>query len=429
MYLFFRGYYVQAHLHWFGYYPELRGQGNNPSNPIPDGGLGFPGFHADGKWGNKSKNAYKKFLEDVGTEGNTGWSENDDILREADIELIRSKCSEVWNRPNFNYYLDYRIRSGNTTRFRPFIFRGRDENLPSDNALEEIIQDEGACTLRDSRCGNHDVDAKTEPIELDSLPDNITWPIRTTYEDIALGDNENTRLSTDELPMELRNVTGGGNPIEATQIQNKYPLYKYNQNRWRICYRGENNGSNCVGTGPNAHDHMKRSGRRFDGQRRNLDTNVLERMHGAVDLFGNYGDSVKAIAYGRIVSFDKSAPISTCFLFIYHPHLVWIDENDEQHTGVTINYGEVHHESLIRRGLMVGDEVSAGQVIGAIGRMSDNNQLFGSMTHFETYSGIRVRWNGVAVPGGTTQITNLHGRLNPTQLLIAIRQRESDRMP
>jgi murein DD-endopeptidase MepM/ murein hydrolase activator NlpD len=268
------------------------------------------------------------------------------------------------------------------------------------------------CTLAALNCGGHSVTADDAPHELSAMPenvvDNLTWPIRTNNSQTP--DNaENDTLSTDELPEELRlkSVTSGN-------IHNKYRLYKYNPERWRLCYRG----SGCS----TSHDHMSHSGRRFDGERRNLDTSVLERMHGGVDLFADYGNPVVAVMDGQIIGFDRSAPVSTCFLFIYHPDITIGEGEDSE--GITINYGEVHHESLIRMGLMVGDNVDAGQIIATIGKMSSLIRHRGSMLHFETYRGRNTHWRGIMLP-----FTNLHGRINPTKLLISIREAEHHRIP
>lgn len=338
-------YYFQAHLHWFGYYPELMGVRTSPgrSTLVRWDRCGFPRFHVDGKWGDNSRNAYQRFLNDVPE--TTAWTSSNDVLARADIELILQKCSQGFNRPGFNYSNDYWIRSRQQNDFkRPFEFNR--ENLsppPVDSRLAELVEHDISCVPRQNLSfSGATINVDFAPFE--SLPEDITWPVRTS-----------------------------------------------SQHRWKVHYTGED----CT---------VGASGKKFDGVRENGD-----RVHGGIDLLDNEGDPIVAVADGQIIGFDgANAPTSTCFLCIYHPNLG---------SGITINYGEVHHESLIRTGLMVGDEVQAGQVIGASGKMQTD-----SMLHFETYAGRKNRWSPARRPFG-----NLQERLNPAKLLLAIRQAEHDR--
>ena len=91
------------------------------------------------------------------------------------------------------------------------------------------------------------------------------------------------------------------------------------------------------------------------------------RYHAGIDLFGNYGDPVVAIEDGIIKRFYHFYS-GTYALFV-------------EHSNVVVNYGEVDKDSLSRNNLRVGDRVTAGQVIGFIGRLESGN----SMLHFETY--------------------------------------------
>ena len=338
-------YYVQAHLHWFGYYPELMGVRTNPgrSTLVRWNKCGFPRFHVDGKWGDNSRTAYQSFLDDVSE--TTAWSSDNDVLEREDIDLIIQKCAEGFNRPGFDYSNDYWIRSRQENNFkRPFEFNRGNLSPPLvDSQLAELVEHDSSCEPKQNLpFSGATINVDFAPFE--SLPVNITWPVRTS-----------------------------------------------SQHRWKLHYTG----IDCTIGG---------SGKKFDGIREDGD-----RVHGGIDLLDNEGDPIVAVADGQIIGFDgMNAPTSTCFLCIYHPNLG---------SGFTINYGEVHHESLIRTGLMVGDEVHAGQVIGASGKMQVN-----SMLHFETYTGHKNRWSPARRPFG-----NLQERLNPTKLLLAIRQVEYDR--
>lgn len=338
-------YYVQAHLHWFGYYPELMGVSTSPgrSTLVMWNRCGFPRFHVDGKWGDNSRNAYQAFLDDVPE--TTAWSSDNDVLEREDLELIMQKCAEGFNRPDFNYSNDYWIRNrGNNDFQRPFEFNRENLSPPLvDSQLAELVEHDSSCEPKQNLSfSGATINVDFAPFE--SLPEDITWPVRTS-----------------------------------------------SQHRWKLHYTG----IDCT---------IGASGKKFDGGR-----DDGNRVHGGIDLLDNEGDPIVAVADGQIIGFDgMNAPTSTCFLCIYHPDLG---------SGFTINYGEVHHESLIRTGLMVGDEVLAGQVIGASGKMQTD-----SMLHFETYSGRKNRWSPARRPFG-----NLQERLNPTKLLLAIRQTEYDR--
>lgn len=338
-------YYIQAHLHWFGYYPELMGVSTDPgsSTPVRWDRCGFPRFHVDGKWGDNSRTAYQAFLDDVSE--TTAWSTDNDIMAVEDIDLIMQKCAEGFNRPDFDYADEYWIRSRQGNEFiRPFKFTWENLSPPLvDSQLAELVEHDSPCEPRQELpFSGTTLNVDFAPFE--GLPDDITWPVRTS-----------------------------------------------SQHRWKLHYTGVD----CT---------VGASGKKFDGSRENGD-----RVHGGMDLLDNEGDPIVVVADGQIIGFDgMNAPTSTCFLCIYHPGLG---------SGITINYGEVHHESLIRTGLMVGDEVQAGQVIGASGKMQAN-----SMLHFETYAGRKNRWSPARRPFG-----NLQGRLNPTKLLLAIRQVEYDR--
>jgi murein DD-endopeptidase MepM/ murein hydrolase activator NlpD len=91
------------------------------------------------------------------------------------------------------------------------------------------------------------------------------------------------------------------------------------------------------------------------------------RYHVGLDLYGLPGDPVVAIEDGIITNF---------YHFYSDTYALLVE-----HSEFTVNYGEVHEDSLRSNGLSVGDRVSAGQVIGSVGRLRSGN----SMCHFETY--------------------------------------------
>jgi hypothetical protein len=129
-----------------------------------------------------------------------------------------------------------------------------------------------------------------------------------------------------------------------------------------------------------------------------------KRLHVAVDLYANYRDVIVAIEDGKILDFD----------FFYHGVwrlLVRCKSND-----MVINYGEVDKSSLERFKLREGMDVSAGQPIAVVGKMSGGS----SMLHLETY------------PPNTTTTHRYHqgdppGALalffNPTQYLLNLAER------
>lgn len=130
------------------------------------------------------------------------------------------------------------------------------------------------------------------------------------------------------------------------------------------------------------------------------------RYHVGVDLFASLGDPIVACEDGQIVGFiryflsDKEKKRYTSAILV-------------RHAGVTINYGEVAPESLVRHGLKVGSEMRAGQQIGTAGL----NPGGSTMLHFETYrNGLtgNQRWfQGEAAPSHL---------LDPTSYLFALQR-------
>ncbi len=388
---------VQAHLHWFGYFPELIA--NRPRPPARttldhNRHLGFPRSAVDGVWDARDRNAYRAFLDDLGPEGRTGWSREEDVLRAADAQLVRAKCAALYNRPDFDYYRQYRVsltRSATREGVRPFLLRERNLRaaLEPDPALAQALADEaGLEPIERLSCQGREVEAPFAPFE--GLPADCTWPVRATRASEADEAERCETLSAEELPDELREK--GLTPDEVDRL---YPLYRFNGDRWTISYAARHERS---------YRNVGRVGRAFHGPRGST------RMHAGIDLYADYGDPVVAITDGQVLGFHNAAPLSTCFLLIYHPAL-----------DITVNYGEVHHESLMRMGLMVGDEVRAGQVIGAVGRMSSDVKDGGSMLHVDTYAGRQGTWFGV------DPVTRLRNRLNPTRFLLAVRAQEAAR--
>ncbi|SDL47525.1 phage tail tip lysozyme [Pseudomonas indica] len=123
------------------------------------------------------------------------------------------------------------------------------------------------------------------------------------------------------------------------------------------------------------------------------------RYHVGIDLFANLGDPVVAIEDGRVISFYGfccGKQMTTNALLV-------------EHSNVVVNYGEVAPDSLRRAGLAIGSSVTAGQVIGYVGR----NPGGSSMIHFETYvPGTR---RNSRFPVGSRRPAPL---LNPTSYLL-----------
>lgn len=140
--------------------------------------------------------------------------------------------------------------------------------------------------------------------------------------------------------------------------------------------------------------------RRFNAPRPAARADNPTRRHVGVDLFANAGDDVIAVEDGVIIAFypflrARTGEMSYALLVA--------------HNGYVANYGEVRGASLSALGLSIGDNVRAGQRIGAV---SDTRQL-----HFETY-----------LPGATRSQSWRHGAprpshvLNPTHLLLDLAQ-------
>ncbi len=127
------------------------------------------------------------------------------------------------------------------------------------------------------------------------------------------------------------------------------------------------------------------------------------RYHIGVDLFGRFGDPVVAIEDGRIVRFFPfcCGDNKTSWALLV------------QHAQVVVNYGEVAPDSLSRNGLSVGSNVTAGQVIGRVGR----NPGGSTMIHFETYTtGTRRSYRWMKGRPRPARI------LNPTRLLLDLQE-------
>ena len=92
------------------------------------------------------------------------------------------------------------------------------------------------------------------------------------------------------------------------------------------------------------------------------------RHHAAVDLWGDYGETVVACEDGVIVHFYP----------FYNGVNALVVQCD---SGLVINYGEVDAASLEQFELSRGSPVKAGDPIALVGRMTGGS----SMCHFETY--------------------------------------------
>lgn len=151
--------------------------------------------------------------------------------------------------------------------------------------------------------------------------------------------------------------------------------------------------------------YQGRHSREFMALRFNRLTKRKDRYHLGVDLFARRMDPVFACEQGRIVHFMPrflylaGKPNYTSALFVEHEH-------------VTINYGEVHPESLQRTGLKVGDPVRAGQLLGFVGI----NPGGSSMLHFEVYRrGVKTNQRWAKNEPRPTHI------LNPVKYLLFLR--------
>lgn len=92
------------------------------------------------------------------------------------------------------------------------------------------------------------------------------------------------------------------------------------------------------------------------------------RRHAGVDLFGNAGDTVVAMAPGRIV---RAYPF-------FHGSWALVIQHDG---GPATLYGEVGRNTWRKFDLKVGDRVIRGQPIAKLVRMSGGS----TMLHLETY--------------------------------------------
>ncbi len=125
------------------------------------------------------------------------------------------------------------------------------------------------------------------------------------------------------------------------------------------------------------------------------------RRHAGVDVYARAGDEVIASQDGVILAF-----YGFCCGTRKTTWALVVD-----HGGVAINYGEVTPDSLHRLGLKRGDRVSAGQVIGYIGR----NPRGSSMLHLEMYASGTTRnhrWHSTGQPPREL--------LDPTRYLLAL---------
>ena len=145
-------------------------------------------------------------------------------------------------------------------------------------------------------------------------------------------------------------------------------------------------------TGPGAGQVAGKPSREFLANRQGG-----KRYHVGMDIFCHQGDTVLAIADGKIVNFYPFYE-GTNALFV-------------EHDGVVVNYGEVEPDFNRRFNWRKGDRVNAGQEIARVGRLN--------MIHFETYrpgATQNARWmkNEAQPP------SNL---LNPTMVLLGVAAR------
>jgi hypothetical protein len=134
------------------------------------------------------------------------------------------------------------------------------------------------------------------------------------------------------------------------------------------------------------------------------------RMHVGIDVFGNEGDIVVACEAGKIVAFYPfypnypKTPLVSCMLVF------------SEKSGMTVNYGEVRHDSMDHFRLKVGDTVAPGQPIALVGKMEVDHML-----HFETYPGLVKRNISFYTdpPAGKPK-GDLKHYFNPTSYLMSL---------
>jgi phosphatidylserine/phosphatidylglycerophosphate/cardiolipin synthase-like enzyme/murein DD-endopeptidase MepM/ murein hydrolase activator NlpD len=143
----------------------------------------------------------------------------------------------------------------------------------------------------------------------------------------------------------------------------------------------------------------------------------VDRLHAAIDLYGNAGDQVVAIQDGIFLYAIVNFLGDTSAMYIQHtidqPKLIFV-------------YGEVAKYSWTTFNLKIGDKVKAGQVIAKLGITPGGS----SMLHCETWAlevtGIKNRlhssfrsWKKGGNPPKYV--------LNPTKYLLAVRKQELER--
>lgn len=113
------------------------------------------------------------------------------------------------------------------------------------------------------------------------------------------------------------------------------------------------------------------------------------RRHAGIDLFGRAGDVVRATEDGTIVGI-QSFKLGTPAVLVEHD------------SGVVVLYGELEPGSTEDLGLEEGSRVNAGDPIGRVGCMvEDQDGCQSHMLHFETYeSGVtqNQRWYAGQIP-------------------------------
>jgi murein DD-endopeptidase MepM/ murein hydrolase activator NlpD len=130
------------------------------------------------------------------------------------------------------------------------------------------------------------------------------------------------------------------------------------------------------------------------------------RKHAGIDLFGNNGDPVVAMANGTVVA-TQTFNLGTDALLVAHD-------------GAVVLYGELDSGSWKDYGIGVGSQVRAGDPIGRIGCMVGSwENCDSNMLHIETY-----------VPG-TTRNYSWSGQppaalLDPTHLLLTASSAEAN---
>jgi murein DD-endopeptidase MepM/ murein hydrolase activator NlpD len=169
------------------------------------------------------------------------------------------------------------------------------------------------------------------------------------------------------------------------------PFAKISRPRWPLVTRSSQKG---------VVSYQDINGRTHGNYQRRFGAPRGGRRHAGIDLFGNAGDPVVAVADGIVVR-TQTFELGTDAILVDHGSAV-------------VLYGEVDPGSWRRVGVSVGSRVRRGQQIASVGCMVwSGNSCSSHMLHLETYrTGTREnqRWSaGSRAPAAL---------LDPTRMLL-----------